>query len=1703
MKTTTEEDSPMNLEAARAAASQVEEIDFDPFAAGAIAQTTAATEAQREVWLADQLGAQASLAYNESLTLRLHGMLDAAALAGAFDALVARHPSLRTTFSTDGSQLLIAEPAPLQLMEYDLRSHDAASRQRIVEADCFAAVRERFELDRGPLFRAALYRLSSIENLLLMSAHHAVCDGWSWGVIADDLGHLYAERIGAGPSPEPAPVYADYVAWEAAEADGPEMKAHVDYWVSKFSGSSLPVLELPLDRPRPAVRTFASQRIDHVLERPLIDTLRKTGAGVGASLYAVLFSGFASLLHRLTAQDDLVIGIAAAGQMAANMPGLVGHCVNLLPLRVAIDGALPFDRLMRESGSQLLDAFEHQNLTYGTLLRKLPMTRDPSRLPLVSVLFNVDRDAAPNAGSFPDIEAEQGSVARACENFELFVNIVPVAAGMKIELQYNTDLFDAATVTRWLQVYECLLRSATRDPSCSVGKLELLTATEARSLVALQPAPTPLVGLPLMHAAFCDTAAATPERSALRYGETTLSYGELDAQSNRLARSLRERGVQRGALVGLCLPRDANMVMALLAVLKAGATYVPLDPEFPQSRLDYYAEDAGLALLLTVSSVTTAPNHWCADALHRTMSIDVDAGWKQQSADPLEASDADARSFDAAYVIYTSGSTGQPKGVAVPHGAVANFLQSMRREPGLTSSDVLVAVTTLSFDIAVLELMLPLAVGAEVVIASRDVALNGADLAALLHDSGATVMQATPGMWRLLLDAGWHRRGPFKALVGGESLPADLAQQLLRAAGEVWNMYGPTETTIWSTLWRVDLAQIGRGGISIGKPIDNTTVWVLDDHLRPLPMGVPGELCIGGDGLAIGYLNRPELTEDRFVTIDIDGAPARIYRTGDRGRWRNDGQLSHMGRNDFQVKVRGYRIELGEIETRCNEAPGVARSVVVTREDQPGDVRLVAYLMPAAGTTLDRDALAQVMQSLRARLPQYMLPQHLVPLAAIPLLPNGKVDRKALPPPGSVISGNDGAERVAPRTERERIVLETMEKVLHLPGLGIHDDFFALGGHSLLAARLATLLGTAFDIQVPMRVLFESPTAERLAQAIDGLAKIDAPRRKPVVHVPRRANAPLTPMQARIRFIEELHPGRPLYNQPSTHRFDGPLDAALFESAFRTIVSRQSALRTSMGKDPETGAQIQVVAPTLDFDFPVIDLSMLPEAEREERLAALLREAIDLPLDIHNGPLFRVALFRMAADDHAFVFVPHHLIWDGWSFDLYQAELSTLYGALVRGEVPVLPVLPVTMADYAQWYVEWLESPEAQAQLRFWKSRFAAAPMPRAARTDRPRKAGMSGQGGTHWISIDKALTERLREVARQHGVTLNMLALGVYVLMMGSVIDTDALVVATPVRGREQPEVETVMGFFNNVLPMAFRIDRAAGLGAFMRYVKQELLAVMNNQQIPFERLVAEPEFAERAQGVGLYQALFSFQDARERPLDFGGLAHKQIHILQSGATDDLGMWLMEKPHGIEGAVTYNADIYLPETGEAFKDRFVELMHKVAAQPETLIETLLSPEGSSSAARLAGLAATAPDSAAPPASGGVVIAIGKATAPAKPATTMALLPPEQARLAQVWASALDIDVNDIRASDNFFDLGGDSLQAMRVVELSEQTLGFRIEPRRYVFESLAQLASAPPASGSEGRTGRTTNRGNLEPEAPAKSGGLLGRMFSGWGRKG
>ena len=1604
----------------------VETDDFDPFAGGELSGVFPTSEAQREVWFADRLSAQASLAFNESTTLNLHGPLDLAALAAAMKKLVIRHDALRCAFGAEGTEQYVGGDVDFAMAVVDLQAMSPKDAHGTLAQATSQQVETPFDLERGALWRATLYRLAPDEHALLMTAHHIVCDGWSWGVLISDLGKLYAEQTGLGPGPEPAPSYADYVQWELDESSSEAMRGHEAYWVGQFTGT-LPVLDLPTDRLRPNMRSFASRRIDHLLSDELLADVRRTAAGQGVSYFATLLAGFAALLSRLTGQDDLVIGVPAAGQSSSGLASLVGHCVNLLPIRVQVDAALPFADVLQQTGSRLLDAFEHQTLTYGTLLKLLKVERDPKRLPLVSVMFNLDQAVKGLRDAFPELDVSLAVNPRHFENFEVFVNAVPADGGLRLECQYNTDLFDEATVVGWLESYEQLLRSVARDVRVNFGAVEWLPPQALARVKALQPLPTPIPQADLMHSAFVRQCKLTPERVAISDGSIAWRYAELDARSNRLAHRLRDMGVRRGHRVGLCLARNADMVTALLAVLKAGGTYVPLDPAFPPDRLAYYAEDAALALLvLDTASEAVAPKQWRSDASDRLMRLDDESGWLLHSEQALPAGPDDALPDSAAYVIYTSGSTGRPKGVCVTHRSVVNFIGSMQSEPGLGPDDRLAAVTTLSFDIAVLEWLLPLAVGGQLIVVPREIVLDGERLGALLRAENVTAMQATPSLWRMLLDTAWMGGPRFKALVGGESFPPDLARQLLDRTGEVWNLYGPTETTIWSTAWRVQRAWLLNHAMPIGKPIANTTVWVLDEHGRSCPVGVAGELCIGGDGVALGYLDRPDLTSDRFVADPFSpSADARLYRTGDRGRWHVSGLLEHLGRLDFQVKVRGYRIELGEIESLCSGRCGVGQCVVLAREDEPGDVRLVAYLTPSNGVEVDEAALREHLGS---KLPEYMLPQHLVRLDAIPLLPNGKVDRRALPPPDAAAMRS--IDRVAPRNELEATVLAAMEEVLKLPGLGVHDGFFALGGHSLLAARLTARLNRSLEVNLPMSTLFDAPTAEKLAAAIDAMKASSAPRRHALVPQPGRRSAPLTPMQERIRFVQEMHPGRVLYNTPSAHRLTGPMDLAAFEAAIREVVRRQPALRTRIDAAAMGGRGTQQVAELVEFDLPVEDLSGLAPELREAELLRRMQQVVDLPLDIHQAPLFRVALYRLAPEQHALLFMPHHIVWDGWSFDIFYEDVSAIYGAFLAGQASPLPPLTVTYGDYAEWYLDWLDGPQAAEQMQFWVRRFARAPASAAPWADRPRSAGMTGLGATEYVSVELDVVERLREIARNADVTLSMLTFAAYVAMMADVFASPSLVVAMPVRGRLMPELEPVMGFFNNLLPLPLTVDNSQPWSSFLKTVRAEVLDAMAHQDVAFERMAQEPGIAAHATQAGLYQALFSFQDARERNRQWGLLRHEQIPIFQKGATEDLGLWLMEAPEGVHGGFTYNADIYSAPTAKMLRQRYVELLVRLSRDPSSRLIEWLDGAGSEAAAYLRERRSGAAASAA------AVAAISALAASPQSDTEVAM--------SDVWESVLGMRAG---AHDNFFDIGGNSLMAMALIDGIERRFGRRLRP--------------------------------------------------------
>ncbi len=1021
--------------------------DFDPFAGGDVARVVPTTEPQREIWLAAKMQPEASLSYNESVTLRLRGPLDATALAAAMQDLVARHEALRATVSPDGMQLLISSATPGAPDVVDLVGRPAAEQERFLAEARRRHVLEPFDLEHGPLLRSELLRFTAADHALILSAHHIVCDGWSFGVLVNDLGALYsARRAGSAPPARGSSVdFGEYALDREAFLASDEHRNLERYWLSQV-GERAAALELPTDHERSAPRSYRSEREDGIVPPVLLDAIRKSGAAQGASLFVTLLGAFAVLVHRLSGQRDFIVGVPAAGQNTEGRERLIGHAVHLLPLRVTVDPAESFRAMLLRLRTAMLDAFEHQGYTFGSLLRKLVVERDASRPTLVSVMFNVDQ-LLDLKGAFAGLEAEFRSNPRAFENFDLSVNVVQEHGGLRAECQYGSELFEAPTIRSWLHSYRAILESIVVDAGRAVGDIELVGAADREAWDRLNATERALDPDDGVWDLFARQAKATPERIAVVDGAGQQTFAQLESAATRLASQLAAMGVSAGERVGLSLERSSGMLVAMLGVLRTGAAYVPLDPAFPADRLDFMAADAQLKLIVTQASVH---EQWHSTGVPALL-IDL-------AGAPVEAAAGAAlppagTGASPAYVIYTSGSTGKPKGVRVPHRAVVNFLQSMANEPGLGAEDRLLAVTTLSFDIAVLELLLPLTTGARVVIATRDEAMDGQSLRELIERHGITVLQATPSTWRLLLESGWGGTRNLKALCGGEPLPADLSSDLALRVGSVWNMYGPTETTVWSTLYAV------RGdeqSLPIGHPVANTRVYVLDERRQLCPVGVRGEIWIGGAGVTLGYWQRPDLTAERFIDDPFSGrAGDRLYKTGDVGRLRFDGVLECAGRTDFQVKVRGHRIELGEIESVLATHPAVARCVVDARPMPSGDRALCAYVVWRDDPERDGQALRE---HLRRHLPEYMVPSVYVTIDAVPLTPNGKTDRRALPDPAASALRSATQSFQPAESPTETRLAAIWSELLCTPQVGRQDNFFDLGGHSLLAMRAIAMM---------------------------------------------------------------------------------------------------------------------------------------------------------------------------------------------------------------------------------------------------------------------------------------------------------------------------------------------------------------------------------------------------------------------------------------------------------------------------------------------------------------------------------------------------------------------------------------------------------------------------------------------------------------------
>jgi len=1028
---------------------------------------------QRQLWFFNQIKPKSAL-YNIPIPLRLLGNLNTDALQSAFDTIVCRHEILRSHFLGDPNPVqLLAPPTAVKMHVLDLRELPAVAREaeakRLVEDE----VQRPFNLEKDLMIRSLLLRTGDQEWILVIVMHHLASDIWSWRVVCRELKELYEASLLQRPVSLPnLPIqYADFAAWQQKFFSPKNIETHLAYWRQKLARAP-GVLNLPFDHARPPVQTFEGASEYFTLPAGLSAQLDDLSKREGVTLYMTLLAAFQTLLHRYTGEEDVLVGSPTAGRTRVEFERLIGNFVNTLVLRTSLQGDPVFRELVHRVRNGVIEALAHQDVSFDHLVKELRPERSASYLPLVQVMFALQDELARNF-LLPDVQTTPIRAETGTAKFDLTLTILESEGPLKCWVEYNSNLFEQPTILRMLGHYQQLLQAIVANPNQRISELPLLTAEERQQLLsAWNGTNAEYPRDKCVHELFLDIVKKQPEAIAAVFGDELLTYDQLNRRSNQLARHLQTKGVEPETLVGICLDRSAEMVVALLAILKTGAAYVPLEPSRALERIRLIAGDAKMRALVT-------QQRWLEILELDTVSpVCLDKDREQISREQEDNLDSNGTSESLAYVIYTSGSTGIPKGVQIPHRAVVNFLESMRRQPGLTDQDVVVSITSLSFDICGLEIFLPLSVGARVVLADEETIRDGFRMADLIEKSGATVMQATPATWNLLLETGWRGNKRLRMLCGGESLSRQMADRLLERGAALWNLYGPTETTIWSTLSKVGPSP---EPITIGKPIANTQVYVLDDRLRPVPVGIAGELHIGGDGLARGYLNRPELTREKFIPNPFDPQPgARVYRTGDRVRCLSDGNLQFLGRLDHQVKIRGHRIELGEIETILATHPAIQRAVVSLREDSKGSPQLVAYFVPEPRAV----AVNHLRSFLEQKLPDYAIPSVFVPLETFPLTISGKIDRRALPAPAASRTSLP-EQMVAPASKIEEKLALIWCEVLELPKVGINDNFFELGGHSLRLTQVISRIRNVFQIELPFSQVFQTPTIAQLSVLLE------------------------------------------------------------------------------------------------------------------------------------------------------------------------------------------------------------------------------------------------------------------------------------------------------------------------------------------------------------------------------------------------------------------------------------------------------------------------------------------------------------------------------------------------------------------------------------------------------------------------------------------
>lgn len=1469
--------------------------------------------AQRGLWFIAQMEG-ASAAYNIPCELRLRGRLDKDALRRALDSIIARHEALRTKFA-------VLDGEPVQSIETSREMHFPLTEAAAETAEDVARLAQQeeaspFDLERGLPVRGVLVREADELHTLLVTMHHIVSDGWSMDVFARELGVLYGAfaQGAADPLPPLEVQYADYAIWQQTHITGELLEAKSAYWKTTLAGAP-ELLSLPTDRPRPAQQDYTGATATFVLDVGLTRSLRELGRRHGSTMFMTLLTGWSVLLSRFSGQQDIVIGTPSANRGRGEIEGLIGLFVNTLALRLELSGEPTVAELLDRVKRCALQAQEHQEIPFEQVVELANPTRSLAYNPLFQVMFVWERDDRADL-QFPGMHAELRRQADyRVSKFDLTLTVKESASGIEAGFEYATALFDQATIERIAGCYRMLLEGMVADDTISVSRLPMLTGVERRLVVeGLNGTEAPFPRERCIHEWFEAQVRLAPSAIAVECGNASMSYAELNCAANRLAHRLRGLGIKPDDRVAICLARGLETAVCVLGVLKAGAAYVPLDPEYPEERLRYIVEDCSPVMLLTQGAYP--------DIAGSVPVVELDTAQGYPEANPSLAQ-VGLSSANLAYVIYTSGSTGKPKGAMVEHRNASNLAAAQIAHflPGPGSR--VLQFASFSFDACVFEMLLAFCHGGTLVIPASCAPLAGENLVDLVSATRITHALLPPAVLAAIPVQG--DLASIRVLVsGGDVVTEDIVQRW--APGRrLFNAYGPTEITVAASLH--ECVPDAPGAPPIGRPLANTRIYVLDAHREPVPMGVAGELYIGGAGVARGYLHRPELTAERFVDDPFcTGLGARMYKTGDLGRWLPDGTIEFLGRNDFQVKIRGFRIELGEIESRLREYAGIQAAAVLAREDVPGDKRLVAYYVGSA------DPGGEALRShLADRLPGHMVPAAFVRMAALPLNPNGKLDRKALPAP----DGNAYASRdyEAPQGKTEITLAEIWSQLLKVERIGRRDDFFQLGGHSLLTVKVISLLRARLDVEVPLSAMFTRSTLIEFARFVTEAA----PTRLPAVTPTEREDLSVVSFaQRRQWFLAQMDGAATAYHIPYGLRLRGQVDTQALRRALNRIVDRHESLRTRFVV--VEGEPRQRIAPAREGHFPLFEAT----AEDPAEAACLAREEVLARFDLERGPLIRGLLIREADDAHTLHVTMHHIVSDGWSMGVFVGEFEALYTAYAQGRQDPLPPLGLQYTDYAVWQRKWISGELLTKQEAFWKSSLGGAPELLAIPTDRPRPPEQDYAGDIVPLVVDETLTQSLKRLGQRHRTTPYMTFLAGWAALLSRLSGQDDLVVGTPTANRGRGEVEGLIGFFVNTL--ALRIDASGDptVAGFLERVRTCALNAQEHQDIPFERVVELVNPSRSLAHGPLFQVVFSWEnDDRLHPQ----LPHLEVEPLDGSnyrvAKFDLTLSLRESNGRVEGALEFATALFDRATVERIAGYYRALLEGMAADANRPLRTI------------------------------------------------------------------------------------------------------------------------------------------------------------------